>query len=38
MFKLFKESLKVLKSKGNKIEPTNEYLKQLEYLNKVNNR
>lgn len=35
---LLKKSIQHLKSKSEKIEVTNEYLKQLEYLNKVNKK
>ena len=37
MRKLLKESIKNLTSKQVKIEVSNEYIKQLEYLKKVNN-
>ena len=38
VIKLFKESLKFLKIKNDKIKVSNEYLKQLDQLNKINTR
>lgn len=35
---LLKKSIAILTSKSEKVEVTNEYLQQLEYLNKVNNK
>lgn len=35
---LLKKSIAILTSKSEKVEISNEYLKQLEYLNKINNR
>lgn len=35
---LLKKSIAILKTKNTKVEVTNEYIKQLEYLNKVNNK